>query len=93
MNYEMYTIIESYNFNIVFSRGIQYACTAIAAVLQYLYTVYAIWLVVETVLFFKTCYIHGRAKENPLDYVKIPAKSVLERVPLTKIFLSAWGKL
>ncbi|XP_071483443.1 adhesion G-protein coupled receptor D1-like [Diadema antillarum] len=66
-------------------------CSAVAAVLQYLFTVYAIWLVVHTAVLLHTCYVHGKPREYSLIAVKAPKGENTEKVGLVRIFLAAWG--
>ncbi|XP_072165709.1 uncharacterized protein [Diadema setosum] len=66
-------------------------CSAVAAVLQYLFTVYAIWLVVHTAVLMHTCYVHGKPRESALIAVKVPKGENTEKVGLVRIFLAAWG--
>ncbi|XP_030837252.1 adhesion G protein-coupled receptor L4 [Strongylocentrotus purpuratus] len=66
-------------------------CAIIAAGLQYLYTVYALWLVVQTAVLLNTCYLHGKPRESNLGPLKVPEKSITEPIRLTRVFLLVWA--
>eukprot|EP00057_Strongylocentrotus_purpuratus_P008236 XP_011662710.1 PREDICTED: latrophilin-1-like isoform X1 [Strongylocentrotus purpuratus] len=73
------------------ATGNLYVCAAMAAVLQYLSTVYGLWLVIQTALFLNTCYIHGKTREGLHAALIAPKTFSLELLPLTRIFLAVWG--
>nr|XP_054771023.1 adhesion G protein-coupled receptor E2-like [Lytechinus pictus] len=76
------------------ATGNLFVCAIIAACLQYLYTVYALWLVVQTAVLFNTCYLHGKPRDSNIAQpiqTKVPEKSITEPIRLTRIFLLVWG--
>ncbi|XP_041483478.1 adhesion G protein-coupled receptor E1-like [Lytechinus variegatus] len=76
------------------ATGNLFVCAIIAACLQYLYTVYALWLVVQTAVLFNTCYLHGKPRDSNIAQpvqVKVPEKGITEPIRLTRIFLLVWG--
>lgn len=80
------------NITVSFQLLPQLVCAIIAAGLQYLYTVYALWLVVQTAVLLNTCYLHGKPRESSLGPLKVPEKSITEPIRLTRVFLLVWGK-
>ncbi|XP_041470598.1 uncharacterized protein LOC121420127 isoform X2 [Lytechinus variegatus] len=68
-----------------------HVCAAMAAAIQYLFTVYGTWLVVQTAMFLHTSYIHGKTREGLQAPLIAPKTFGLELIPLTRTFIAAWG--
>nr|XP_054770965.1 adhesion G protein-coupled receptor L4-like [Lytechinus pictus] len=76
------------------ATGNLFVCAIIAASLQYLYTVYALWLVVQTAVLFNTCFIHGKPRDSKVAQpvqMKVPEKSITEPIRMVRAFLIVWG--
>ncbi|XP_041483499.1 adhesion G protein-coupled receptor E3-like [Lytechinus variegatus] len=76
------------------ATGNLFVCAIIAACLQYLYTVYALWLVVQTAVLFNTCYLHGKPRDSKVAQpvqMKVPEKSITEPIRMVRAFLIVWG--